>query len=283
MKNITKLIIAIFLCNYIEYVSASSLDLLEESSETHSSDITTSGSFELSAKPKKLIPPVTYDTTFKLLFGREKYLKAFLNDIYGYDEACYIDKIEYLPIEHTGIRSRGRTSCDIRCKCTLNTADENGVIEFILEMQRKRQAAFMDRTSLESSIVISDDYTRSMSDSAKIPQKRKQRASKILCKKEKSRVNKKKITQTGLSKRLLIPSNYLSNFLKYTNISYPIFLQILLGFGILFQHSEPYKYSSDHYKPPLNPYKTRVLQSFLFDELCIFDDLHWDNKRLLPH
>lgn len=65
--------------------------------------------------------------------------------------------------------------CDIRCKCILNTADENGVIEFILEMQRKRQPTFMDRTNLESSIVISDDYTRSMSDGTKIPSKRRDR------------------------------------------------------------------------------------------------------------
>lgn len=113
MKNITKLIIAIFLCNYIEYVNASSLDLLEESSEIYSSTITTSGSFELSVKPKKLIPPVTYDTTFKLLFGQEKYLRAFLNDIYGYDTTCHIYKIEYLSPEHAGIHSRGRTSCVI--------------------------------------------------------------------------------------------------------------------------------------------------------------------------
>ncbi len=170
MKNIIKSIMGLLFCINLEQNQVYS----EEFSETYSSDITNSGSLELSAKPRRLIPALTYDTTFKLLFGQEKYLKAFLNDIYGYDSACHIDKIEYLSPEHTGIHHRGRTSCDIRCKCKLNTFDENGVIEFILEMQRKKQSAFMDRTNLESSIVISDDYTRSMSDGTKISSRRRQ-------------------------------------------------------------------------------------------------------------
>ena len=124
------------------------------------------------------IPLITLDAPFLQIFMQEKSLKQFLNSVYGYDDRCYINKIEYLNDKIGTLQNSGFLIPDIRCRCTLNKQDENGDIEFILEMQRCRQSSYVDRGLLKSARVMGDGFVSSINEAKRCsclqPQQKRQ-------------------------------------------------------------------------------------------------------------